>query len=808
MKGAMSDPDGVLWREIPSALYPDTTYSVESGGDPDEIVNLTYEQFLEFHSTYYHPSNSYIYLYGDMDMAEKLTFIDEQYLSAFEPITVSSEVASQETFEQEVRVVKSFPISEGEDVDDNTYLSYNVCVGDSLDRDLYVAMKILDFALCTVPGAPLKQALLDAGIGKDVFSVYDNGLKQPFFGIVAKGTSISKEETFKKVIRDTLAKIVRDGFEEKSILSAISHFEFIHREADYGSRPKGLFVGLQMLDSWLYDDQKPFIHVEANDTYERLKNLAKEGYFEALIRDYLLENPHAATVILVPEEGLAAKKEAALKDKLDAIHSQMSEEEIAQVRSMQAALDAFREAEDSPEDLAKIPLLTREDLKREAAPFYNNEVMVSDTLALHHDLFTNGIGYLRLIFSLDKVPYRLLPYIGLMKNLFRNLNTANYSYGALSNEINLVTGGVSVVQNNYSNVQDTSKSHITMEVCTRALYENLDRAMELISEMLFTSDFTDEKRIKEILAEGNSKSREMMTGAGHVLAVGRALSYLNAKDAIEEELSGLDQYRFTCDLESNFEERKAELIASLKELCKYVFRPENLMIDFTGSKEALLSLECAVDKLKKNLCTEPVEFEPYEVECTKKNEGLTTSGQVLYVCRAGNFLKKGLPYKGTLNVLRVMLGYEYLWVNVRVKGGAYGCMCGFYRDGGSYFVSYRDPNLAQTIDVYENAAKFIEEYDANERTMTQYIIGAISEMDTPLSASAKGRRSRELYFNGLTQEMLQKTRDEVLDATPEDIRETAAYIRAFMDDESLCVVGNEKRIREEADRFGAIENLF
>lgn len=808
MKGALSDPDSVLWREIPTALYPHTTYSVESGGDPEVIPELTYEQFLDFHKTYYHPSNSYIYLYGNMDMAEKLAFLDEQYLSKYEALSVDSQIQKEPAFDKPVRLVREYPLGEEDDVEENTYLSYNLSVGDTLDRELYVALKILDFALCSVPGAPLKQALVDEGIGKDVFSTYENGYRQPVFSIVAKGTSMGKEERFLAVIREVLEDIVREGFDEKAILSAVNHFEFRYREADFGTTPKGLMYGLQALDSWLYEDNSPFLHLEANETYAALREKAGKGYFEGLIQRYMLDNPHAATVILLPRKGLAAERDKALKKRLAEIKSGMSAEQLANIRSMMDLLEDFREKEDAPEDLAKIPLLTRDDLKREARAVCNQEVMLGDTLALHHDIFTNGIGYFRLIFKIKDIPEDCFPYLGILKNLFCNLNTKHYSYAELCSEINLVTGEIFVAQNNYGNVQEPEKYTMTMEVCTKALYKNLERAIELMGEMLLTSDFTDAKRLKEVLSECVSKNREYMMQAGHAVAVGRALSYGSTKDAIDEELSGITQYRLVRDLEENFEERKAELMEKLQRLCRMIFRPENLMVDFTGEEEALSNLKEPIAALKKQLYTCPVERESYAPVFSRKNEGFMTQSQVLYVCRAGNFRRKGLPYKGTLNVLRVMMGYEYLWMNVRVKGGAYGCMCSFYRDGGSYFVSYRDPNLGKTIDVFEGAADFIANYNASERTMTQYIIGAISELDTPLTAAGKGRRSREYYLTGMTQEMLQKARNEVLDATPEDIRGLAGYIRAFMEDDFLCVVGNEQKIKEEKNSLMKIENLF
>ncbi len=808
MKGAFSSPDSVLYREITSALYPHTTYGCESGGDPADIPELTYEQFLDFHRTYYHPSNSYIYLYGNMDMAEKLAFIDEHYLSRYDSLNVDSTVTMEPAFAEPARRVREYPISEGEDEEENTYLSWNLSVGDSLDRELYIAFKVLDFVLCTVPGAPLKKALIDKGIGKDVFSLYDTNLRQPCFSVVAKGTSIKHEEEFKAVIAEVLSDIVKNGFNKKALLSAINLYEFKYREADYGRRPKGLMYGLQMMDSWLYDDSKPFIHIEANDTYAKLREKVDEGYFESLVEKYLLHNTHAAAVILKPRVGMAAQQEEALKKKLAGIKGSMSEAQLMGVRSMTEALTAFRETEDRPEDIARIPLLTRADMKREALPLNNAERMLGDVPALYHNEFTNGIGYLTLMFRVHDIPQAYFPYMGILVNVFCHLDTEHYSYAELCNEINLVTGGVNNVWSSYGDAVDPDKYQAMFEVNVKALCGNLDKALELIGEMILTSNLTDTKRLKEILAENNSRMQEYIMENGHSVAVSRALSYGSPQDAAMDVLEGISQYRLTTRLEKDFEQEKEQLVDKLQTLCKMIFRPENLMVDFTGDEETFGSLESSVAALKEKLHTCQVEQGEFLPDTSRKNEGFMNAGQVQYVCRAGNFVRKGLAYTGVLNVLKVMMGYEYLWTNIRVKGGAYGCMCEFYRNGSCYFVSYRDPNLEQTIEVYEKAADFIANYQASERTMTQYIIGTFSNLDIPLSAAARGRRSKMAYLKGLTFDMIQKERDEVLHVTPEDIQGTAAYIRAFMDENHLCVVGNEQKIRSQADKFMKIENLF
>lgn len=806
MKGAFSSPDDVFERELMISLYPDTAYGVESGGDPDAIPSLTYEQFLDFHRTYYHPSNSYIYLYGNMDMVEKLTFIDEHYLSDFEEIVVDSKLKPQPAFDKVNRVVKDYPISEDEEEENNTYLSWNVSVGDSLDRDLYVGFQILDYALCSAPGAPLKQALIDKGIGKDVYSVYENGILQPYFSVVAKNANSCQEEEFLATIQSVLTALTVKGLDKKAILAGINYYEFKYREADFGSYPAGLMYGLQVLDSWLYDDSKPFIHVEANDTFVRLKEKAKTGYFEQLIRDYLLCNDHCSVVILNPKKGLTAENEKKFKEQMAQLKASLSEEEIREIIKKASELTAYQESEDAREDLEKLPQLTRADLKKEAAKFVNEETYIGDTKVLFHELYTNGIGYLRLIFNLDNIPESHFPYIGILKGTLGLLNTEHYSYSDLFNEINIVSGGMSAVNNVYSRIEDLDQCSVTLELKAKVLYENMDKAIDLMQEMMLTSDFADTKRLHEILAEGKSRLQSQMTFSGHHVAAGRALAYGSVSGVISEMLSGVSFYRLLSELESC--SSKEELVVKLEELAQMIFRPENLMVDFVGTREALALLTEPVEALKAKLYTCPIARGLYRPMPQKRNEGFKTSGQVQYVCRAGNFRKKGLPYKGALKALKVLMGYGYLWENVRVKGGAYGCMCTFGKSGDCYFVSYRDPNLGKTVEIYEKAAEAIADFEADERTMTQYIIGAIAEMDIPMNPAAKGLVSLSSYMTGLTEEILQKERDELLNTTPEDIRSLSEYIKAFMADEYLCVVGNAEKIKEADDMFEHTEALF
>ena len=808
MKGAFSSPDDVLEREIMNSLYPHTSYAVESGGDPDVIPELTYEDFLAFHSRYYHPSNSYIYLYGDMDMAEKLRFLDVEYLSKYEALAVDSELDEEQPFTEPVEVCKEYPITESESEKENTYLSYNISFGNNLDKEQYIAFQVIDYVLCSAPGAPLKQALIDKGIGKDVYSSYENGIMQPYFSILAKNADKEQLPEFLATIREELTKITEQGFDKKALRAGLNFYEFRFREADFGSYPKGLMFGLMMLDSWLYDDNKPFVHIEANDTYRKLKEAIETNYYEELVREKLLHNQHKTIVVVEPVKGLTGRKEKELADALARKKSELSEAQLAEIVEQTKALKQYQEEPDTKENLEKIPLLTRADMKKEAENYVNQERKVGDTVLLYHDIFTNGIGYLRFLFDLRTVPEELFPYVGLLKSVLGLVNTENYTYGELFNEINIRTGGISPVSNTYTDARDLQSYTATLEIKVKVLYENLEHAFRLVREIVMGSRFDDAKRLKELIAELKSQKQANMMSAGHALASVRALSYLSKTAAVSDKISGIPYYRMLEELDGNFEARQKELTEKLQQLAVCLFRPENLMVDYTAQREGLEKVEEQVAAFRDSLHTEPVETRPYQPKPERRNEGFMSSSQVQYVCRAGNFAQKGLPYTGALKALKVMMGYDYLWTQVRVKGGAYGCMCNFGKSGESYFVSYRDPNLEKTVDVYENAADYIRNFDADERTMTQYIIGAVSELDMPMTPATKGAYSLAGYMTHYPFEQVQKERDELLGAVPETIRGLAEYISAFMKDDCLCVVGNEEKIRKQSALFAETDYLF
>lgn len=807
MKGAYSSPEEVLRREILSTLYPNTSYSYDSGGDPDCIPSLSYEAFLDFHKKYYHPCNSYIYLYGNMDMEEKLNWMDREYLSRYDEIDVDSTIEWQEPFKEIKEVRIPYNIASSESLQDNTYLSYNISTGTILDKTLYVAFDILDYALLSAPGAPLKQALLDAGIGKDIMASYDNFTMQPMFSIVAKNSNLEKKEEFLSIIRRVLKEQVQQGVNKKSLLAGINSFEFKYREADFGQFPKGLLLGLKCLDSWIYDENQPFLHLQELEVIEFLKQQAETDYFEQLIQKYLLDNPHAAVVIVEPQYGLNIRKEEEQAAEMAAYKASLSEHEKQKLVEATAHLKQYQEEPSSKEGLDKIPTLSRNDIKKDAKPLYIRENQIEDMLMICHDVDTNGIAYFSLMFDVTDISLELLPYLGILKYVLGYVDTSHYSFSELANEINLHTGGIFSNIGIYPHVSQDSCA-LKYEIKVKTLYREIPKTIEIIREILTGSNFRKTERLYEILAQLKSRLQMGLSSSGHSISAVRAMSYFSKTAKYMDLTEGIDFYQLVKELEEKFEEKKEQLCSILEQLLSYIFRKDNVLISAGAQPQGLQALEEVLPEVKQILheTRAAAKIQPLVLE--KKNEGFMDASQVQYVSRAGNFRKAGYSYTGALRILKVLLSYDYLWLNVRVKGGAYGCMSGFTRRGDCYFSSYRDPNLSKTNQIYEGIPEYLRNFTVEEKDMTKYIIGTFSDVDAPLTPAGKVGRSATAYLTGLTYEMIQKEREEILNAGQEDIRALFGIVEAILKEDALCVIGNEEKLKEEKELFMELKNLY
>ncbi len=806
MKGAFSSPEGVLDRVILNTLFPDTSYAYESGGDPEAIPDLTYEQFLDFHRKYYHPSNSYIYLYGDMDMEEKLDWLDREYLSSFDAREVDSEIRFQEPFKEMKEKTFSYSIASEESEVDQTFLSYSKVIGTSLDKELYLAFEILDYALLSAPGAPLKKALTDAGIGKDIMGSYDNGIYQPIFSVISKNANEEQKQEFVELIEKVLSDIVKNGIDRKALEAGLNYHEFRYREADFGNYPKGLMYGLQMMDSWLYDEEKPFIHVEALKTFEFLKSQVGTGYYEELIRKYILDNTHGAVVVVKPEKGRTARLDAELDEKLQNYKSGLTADEVEALVKATEDLEAYQSEPEKEEDLERIPVLERKDISREIEPIVNEELRLGDIPVIFHEIETNGIGYLDVMFDISGVKEELLPYVGILQSALGIIDTENYDYGELFNEINMHTGGIGTALDLYTDVTNIREKAFkaTFEIKGKALYGKMPVVFSMMSEILTASKLTDTKRLREILAMVKSRLLMRFQSSGHTTAALRAMSYASPAAKLKDMTSGIGFYRAVARIEENFDEEKDRLTEVLQSLAKRLFRAENMMISYTASREGLEGIETRIEELKKSLYRDVPREEACIIHCEKKNEGFKTASKVQYVARTGNFIDHGASYTGALQILKVILSYDYLWQNIRVKGGAYGCMSNFNRIGEGYFVSYRDPNLKRTVEVYEGVVDYLKDFTVSERDMTKYIIGTMSNIDQPMTPAAKGERSKNLYMNKVSADMIREERNQILDASQDDIRALSRVAEAVLKADQFCVIGSEEKIEECRDMFETV----
>lgn len=808
MKGAYSSPDEVLSSQIYRSLFPDNTYSKDSGGNPEYIHKLTYEAYLDFYHKYYHPSNSYIYLYGDMDVVERLEWLDKEYLSLYDYKKVNSEINKQPAFDEIKNVEAQYSITMDDTQENKTYLSYNRVVGDTLDEMLYQAFDVLDYALVSSPGAPVKQALIDAGIGDDVYGSYDAGILQPVFSFVAKNANASQADEFESIIESTLKEVVKTGINKEALLAGINSSEFKFREADFGQFPKGLLFGLNCLDSWLFDDMKPFIHLECLGTFAKLRKAVDTDYFEKLIQEYLLDNTHGSSVTVKPKRGLGNEREEALAKELSDYKASLSDEEIKKLIEDTEHLKKYQEEPSSDEDLRKLPMLTRADMKKNAMPFSNIEDELLDVKVVRHDIESNGIDYISFLFDAGDFAQSELGYLGFFTNALGLVSTEKYSYTDLANATNIYTGGISTGTASHPDIKDRNNFVFKFEVKLKVLEKNLDKALELMEQMLLSSDFTDTKRLGELVAQIKARLQANLSSSGHLVAAMRSMSSFSRYALYQDELKGVAFYRSICRIEKELSESPKSVSDKLAAIAKKLFARNRMLISFTGNNEAYGNAKPSLEKVIAGFDKMSAVGNQAEVHFNTAKEAFIDASQIQYVAKTGDFICEGYEYTGALRLLRIILSYDYLWINVRVKGGAYGCMNTFLRSGESYFVSYRDPNLSDTLDVYDRIPEYIKSFSPDERDMTKYIIGTFSALDTPMNPEAKGSRSLSAYLEGITYEQIQKERNEILNAQPEDIRRLADLVEAVLKKDSICVIGNENMIKESAGLFENVEKLI
>ncbi len=805
MKGVFSSPDTILEQAAMEELFPDNTYGYESGGDPKHIPSLTQEAFLDFHKRYYHPANAYFYLYGNMDIMSTLKFINEEYLAEFSMGEASFPIKKQIMLQERERIA-TYPLPVSEDQTAKSYLNMSFVVGEGTDAELALAMQLLNYILLESPAAPIKKALIAAGIGKEVSGSYAKSMLQPVFSVVVSGAEKANAPLFKKTLFDELKRLQEHGVDRMLINAAVQRMEFSLREANFGSYPKGLIYNIRCMDSWLYDAD-PLLHLAYEKPLQKIKSEIKNGYFEKLLKSCFIENFHRVMVILAPEPGLGELEAEREREKLSAYRAGLSANELQKLAEETKVLRLEQERPDSPEALEAIPLLAINDIRKECDSYECETIQVDccETLQTYCD--TSGIVYLNLYFDLTKIAEADVPLAYLLTECLGKIDTEKNHYEQLVSRVDLCSGGIDYGVKIYTQHDDHREFSAKFVVKTKVLAAKLEEVLALLQEILLESDFSKEQRLEEVIRELKSDWQTNLFRRGQQLVNNRVLSYFSPAAKFGEG-GALEFYRFLCRIEKNWETEKARIISGLQRICRQVMTQNNLHVGATLERGQKTLLTAALQKMLRSLPQEnAVEEAEHTAERVSHNEGLLMPAQVQYVVKGANYRDLGYEYSGSMKVLETILRYDYLWTKIRVQGGAYGAFARFDRNGNMVFGSYRDPNLTETLETYDQISFYLEELTLSERDMVKYIIGTMSQLDMPLTSQQKGEFNENCHWRKISREERQKERDEILATKPQHIKALAQMINAAMAENHLCVMGNEATLRAAKERFETLLDL-
>ena len=811
MQGAMSSPEEVICSDIYRSLFPNTTYAFVSGGDPEDIPNLTQENFEKFHSKFYHPSNSYIYLYGDQDLDACLKFINDEYLYEFDRIEIPSHIDDVKNFEGMVERTANYSISEDEDEGNKAFLALNFAFEETRNGEAYLATKILYNMLIESSASPIKAALLKAGIGECIITRDDMNMdptKEILFPIVAKNVDATKKNEFKNIIMDTLKELVDKGLDMDQLKAAINTVEFGLREADpWRSANKGIEYNDWVLNSWIYDGD-PLVHLKYEDNLNKIKATLDNGYFEKFIEKNMVNNSHCSLVVLTPKKGLEDARIKTLEEELENYRSSLSEKELKDLMKRNEKLKEAQVRVDTQEEKATLPKLPIEEVDKKVEKIPQEVVKEQGITILKHHIPTNKIAYIDLLFDAKVIEEKYIPYLGLLKDVLGELDTEKRGYSELITEIYKTTGGITFENQVYTEKNNSQVYHPKFIVKSKVIADNISSLLELVNEIITTTKFDDLSRLKQIIQETKSKLQMRVINGGHEVAMNRVLAQTSCGRGYWEKISGATYHEFICNLEKSIEKSGKEVRSNLIKVYETIFNKNNLIISVVGEEGEIEAVVSNINKAICNIKSEPTKLYNLEHKSKKDIEAIITASNVQYVVKGFNFADLGYEYSGKMRVLLNILDNEYLYPRVRLQGGAYGCYSDMNKDGNLAIFSYRDPNLTRTIDVYNEAYKFLEEVDFTKEDMGKFIIGSVGQLYKPLTPDRKGEKAVSDYICNVTQEDIQREKDELLSTTNQDIRNYAAMIKAGMNENYCCTVGNEGKINENKVIFNKISKLL
>ena len=809
MKGVFSSPESILDRHLAHSLFPKTTYGFESGGDPAVIPELTYNEFKNFHDKYYHPSNSRIFFYGDGETLEYLDFLDNKYLADFESIQIESAVSTQRRFSKPKRKVIFYPVSKDESLDKKTFVVVGFKLDKSTNHEHCLAFNILSYLLLGTSASPLRKALLDSELGSEVIGGgFDDNRFETTFAVGLKGTEDDYENKILELIFSTLKNLVDDGIEEDMVKSAVNTIDFKLRESNFGGFPKGIVYNIQALTSWLYGSD-PFMHLKYDKLMGKIKRKSKERYFESLIDKYLLNNNHQSVMLAKPKPDLTKKKEAKVRKNMRALKASMSARDIESLVQRTQELQAMQVKPDSPEALGKLPSLDLQDIESESERFPMELKRKSEPKILFHDLFTNKIAYVQIGFDACSVPLDKIQYLPLIGRLVLGMGTNRHSYVEISQLLGIHTGGLRSWHFTSATINDHRRilSHVFFS--GKALMENADYLFDIWKELILEYDFSNFKRLTEIIRSAKADMEDAILSSGNHYVLSRLQSYQSPIGQYNEFTEGISFYGFLEKLLVRLEKNPNEVSEEFRSVAQNLFTRENIFVDITAPENDYKEIEKRVIALTQDLSDEKKSPVAFEFKAGLVNEAFLTASSVQFVGKGANLFDLGMECSGKFDALNSVLRTCYLWDRVRVQGGAYGSQSSFDSLSGDYgLVSYRDPNLTETLDVYDQIADYIENLDISDKELTKILIGCVGRLDPPLSADRKGAVSMVEYLTGKTYELKQKRRDELLSTRLEDVKSYAFLFKKVKESGNVCVLGNEEKIKKSKNRFDHLVKVF
>ena len=803
MKGVYSSSENIVSDAMVFALHEDSSYGVDSGGDPKLIPSLSYQEFKDYHKKYYHPSNSYIYLYGNQNMEEALDFIDKNYLQDFDKAEINSEIILNDEIKETKDVEITFSASKEEMKDKIDYLSKGWTIGYA-DSKMDVFMRdFLAELLIEAQGGPLRKAILDAGLAEDVYSETSSSLPLDL-SIVLKNTDADKKDEFLKVLKDTLEKLVEEGIDKDLLEATLNKFEFIFREG--GGTQKAIIYYIRALNSWLYD-QSPLDALYYNDVLEVVKEKLDDGFVENYIKEKLIDNEYSVNLLARPELNKNDKEEEILRKELEDLKAKMSEEEIDEIVKKSRDLEDYQNAEDSKENKDTIPSLDLSDIDEKVTRYPVEEDKIGDVIYLKSNQETNGIVYTSLSHDISFIEKEEMETMSLLLSLIGLIDTENYTYEELNNEIYKATGGISFNPAVYVDAKDKEKYVLRMNIKMKSTADKFGRGLEIIDEIMKRSILDSKKRVRELLNILKSRIESTMLQNGHQFIISILKSYYSRVADIQSHIGGLNYYKFMRDFVENFEDKWEDFEKEAEKIYEKLFVRDNLIISTTGNLADLDRLKPELEKYIKSLEVKNIKPADYEFKRENKNEGLYTTSNVVYVSKGYDLEDLGLKYRGDLTVLANILNSSFLHNEIRAKGGAYGGGISIGRSGDMATYSYRDPNLKNTVKVYDSIGNFVENLKMEDEDLKNFIIGSMNSFDPLLSPEQIGDINLSRFITGLTIEDLEKSKKEALETNLERLNTYGKFFDEAMKINYLAAFGSESIIRDGADLFKEIKSI-